>query len=138
MNSKRITFDASLALHSAAATREIELAAARALPEHTLMERAGLAVAKLVCEIAPDAKVIWLACGSGNNGGESRFCRENRQLVAGRRNAQRHGDGADGEERVRDDEDVRRIGNQQADHVALADAAIGETRSQPGNALGLR
>ena len=58
------------ALHSAAATRQIEVAAAAALPEHTLMARAGLAVARLARALAPHARCIWIACGPGNNGGD--------------------------------------------------------------------
>lgn len=34
------------------------------------MQRAGLSVARLVCALAPHARVIWLACGPGNNGGD--------------------------------------------------------------------
>jgi ADP-dependent NAD(P)H-hydrate dehydratase / NAD(P)H-hydrate epimerase len=70
MSLEQISFNTTLPLHSAAATREIEQAAARAIPDHSLMERAGLAVARLVCEIAPQARLIWLACGPGNNGGD--------------------------------------------------------------------
>lgn len=65
-----ITFQACLPLFSAATTRQIEQAAALALPPHTLMQRAGLAVARLACAIAPHSDVIWLACGPGNNGGD--------------------------------------------------------------------
>jgi ADP-dependent NAD(P)H-hydrate dehydratase / NAD(P)H-hydrate epimerase len=35
-----------------------------------LMQRAGLAVARLACALAPHAQTIWLACGPGNNGGD--------------------------------------------------------------------
>lgn len=51
-------------------TRCIEQTAAQALPLHTLMQRAGLAVARLALAIAPHAKRIWIACGPGNNGGD--------------------------------------------------------------------
>jgi ADP-dependent NAD(P)H-hydrate dehydratase / NAD(P)H-hydrate epimerase len=34
------------------------------------MQRAGLAVARLACAIAPHAQTIWIACGPGNNGGD--------------------------------------------------------------------
>jgi hydroxyethylthiazole kinase-like uncharacterized protein yjeF len=34
------------------------------------MQRAGLAVARLACALAPHAQTIWLACGPGNNGGD--------------------------------------------------------------------
>ncbi len=70
MSLERLTFSTTLQLHSSAATRQIEQAAAAALPAHTLMQRAGVAVARLVCAIAPHARVIWVACGPGNNGGD--------------------------------------------------------------------
>ena len=57
-------------LHSTANSRLIEPLAAASLPPHTLMQRAGLAVARLACAVAPHAQTIWLACGPGNNGGE--------------------------------------------------------------------
>jgi hydroxyethylthiazole kinase-like uncharacterized protein yjeF len=60
----------ALPLHSAAATRLIEQAAAAALPAHTLMRRAGAAVAGLALALAPHARQIWVACGRGNNGGD--------------------------------------------------------------------
>ncbi len=60
----------SYPLHSAVATRQIELLAAAQLPSHTLMQRAGLAVARLACALAPHAQTIWVACGPGNNGGD--------------------------------------------------------------------
>jgi ADP-dependent NAD(P)H-hydrate dehydratase / NAD(P)H-hydrate epimerase len=70
MSLERVSFDTSLPLYSAAATRAIEQAAAAAVPAHTLMQRAGLSVARLACAIAPHARVIWMACGPGNNGGD--------------------------------------------------------------------
>ncbi|AGU50051.1 putative carbohydrate kinase [Variovorax paradoxus B4] len=57
-------------LFDIAATRRIEQAAAAALPHHTLMQRAGLAVARLAMAVAPHARTIWIACGPGNNGGD--------------------------------------------------------------------
>lgn len=51
-------------------TRRIEQAAAAALPPHTLMQRAGLAVARLALALAPHARRVWVACGPGNNGGD--------------------------------------------------------------------
>ena len=60
----------SYPLQNAAATRHIELVAAAQLPPHTLMQRAGLAVARLACALAPHAQTIWVACGPGNNGGD--------------------------------------------------------------------
>jgi hydroxyethylthiazole kinase-like uncharacterized protein yjeF len=58
------------ALYNVAATREIERAAAATLPHHTLMARAGLAVAQLTQALTPHARCIWIACGPGNNGGD--------------------------------------------------------------------
>jgi ADP-dependent NAD(P)H-hydrate dehydratase / NAD(P)H-hydrate epimerase len=66
----RITPDLSWPLHDVAATRAIEQAAAATLPPHTLMQRAGLATARLACAVAPHAQTIWVACGPGNNGGD--------------------------------------------------------------------
>lgn len=43
---------------------------ATSLPPHTLMARAGLAVARLCLALAPHAQKIWIACGPGNNGGD--------------------------------------------------------------------
>jgi hydroxyethylthiazole kinase-like uncharacterized protein yjeF len=57
-------------LHHVEASRLLEQAAALQLPPHALMQRAGLAVARLALALAPHAKTIWLACGPGNNGGD--------------------------------------------------------------------
>lgn len=57
-------------LHGGSATRRIELAAQACLPAHTLMQRAGLATARLALALAPHARTIWAACGPGNNGGD--------------------------------------------------------------------
>lgn len=57
-------------LHDTAATRAIEQRALAALPPHTLMRRAGVAVARLAIAIAPHARRIWVAAGPGNNGGD--------------------------------------------------------------------
>ncbi|MDR0276081.1 MAG: NAD(P)H-hydrate dehydratase [Burkholderiaceae bacterium] len=57
-------------LFDAAATRRIEQAAAAALPPHALMQRAGLALARLALALAPHARTVWIACGPGNNGGD--------------------------------------------------------------------
>jgi ADP-dependent NAD(P)H-hydrate dehydratase / NAD(P)H-hydrate epimerase len=67
---ERIHFQGPLPLFNTDATRHIEQTAAHALPPHTLMQRAGLSVAKLACALAPHARVIWVACGPGNNGGD--------------------------------------------------------------------
>ncbi len=58
------------ALYSTAATRQIEYTAQAHLPAHTLMQRAGLAVAQLALALAPHGQRIWVACGPGNNGGD--------------------------------------------------------------------
>lgn len=57
-------------LHGTTATRSLERAAQAALPAHTLMAHAGLAVARLARALAPHARCIWVACGPGNNGGD--------------------------------------------------------------------
>src|SRR5512133_1755357 len=67
---ERIRSDRSRPLFDAAASRAIEQAAAAALAPHTLMQRAGLAVARLALAVAPHARTIWIACGPGNNGGD--------------------------------------------------------------------
>lgn len=66
----RITADTVAPLFDIAATRRIEQQHAAALPPHTLMQRAGLAVARLAMALAPDARTVWIACGPGNNGGD--------------------------------------------------------------------
>lgn len=60
----------SLPLHGVAATRLLEQQAAAHLAPHTLMQRAGLASARLSLALAPHAQHIWVACGPGNNGGD--------------------------------------------------------------------
>jgi hydroxyethylthiazole kinase-like uncharacterized protein yjeF len=57
-------------LHDAPTTRAIEQALATSLPAHTLMDRAGQAVARLTTALYPQARHIWVACGPGNNGGD--------------------------------------------------------------------
>jgi hydroxyethylthiazole kinase-like uncharacterized protein yjeF len=67
---QRITPNRSWPLFDVAATRAMEAEAAAALPPHSLMRRAGLAVARLAMAVAPHAKTVWIACGPGNNGGD--------------------------------------------------------------------
>lgn len=67
---RKTTTAHSQLLFDAAATRRIEHRAASTLPPHTLMQRAGLAIARLALAIAPHAQYIWIACGPGNNGGD--------------------------------------------------------------------
>ena len=66
----KITSSQGEALFDAAATRRAEHKAQSALPPHTLMQRAGLSVARLAMAICPHARCIWIACGPGNNGGD--------------------------------------------------------------------
>ena len=58
------------ALFDAAQTRALERREAARLPAHTLMRRAGEAVARLALAIAPHAQRMWVAAGPGNNGGD--------------------------------------------------------------------
>ena len=57
-------------LHGVARSREHERQVQAALPEHTLMQRAGRATARLALAIAPHARRVWIAAGPGNNGGD--------------------------------------------------------------------
>ena len=66
----RITPGTARPLHGIAATRAVEQSRAAGLPPHTLMQRAGLAVARLALAVAPHARTVWIACGPGNNGGD--------------------------------------------------------------------
>ena len=60
----------TLPLHDIAATRGVEQHHMALLPAHALMQRAGLAVARVALAVAPHAQTIWIACGPGNNGGD--------------------------------------------------------------------
>lgn len=66
----KISQDHSHPLFDIAATRQIEAWAQAGLPEPSLMQRAGLATARLALALAPHAQHIWVACGPGNNGGD--------------------------------------------------------------------
>jgi hydroxyethylthiazole kinase-like uncharacterized protein yjeF len=67
---RRVAGRAVEPLHGVAQTRRLEQAAAATLPDHTLMDRAGLSVARLAQALAPHARCLWVACGPGNNGGD--------------------------------------------------------------------
>lgn len=67
---RRITEQSIEPLHGVAQTRGLEQAVAATLPDHALMARAGLSVARLARALAPHARCIWVACGPGNNGGD--------------------------------------------------------------------
>jgi ADP-dependent NAD(P)H-hydrate dehydratase / NAD(P)H-hydrate epimerase len=67
---QRVTPDRPWPVFQVTVIREIEKQAAAGLPPHTLMQRAGLAVARLALALAPHAQRIWVACGPGNNGGD--------------------------------------------------------------------
>ena len=57
-------------LHHSSAARAAEARALAQSAPHALMERAGLAVAKLALALAPHARCIDVVCGPGNNGGD--------------------------------------------------------------------
>ncbi len=67
---QRIHSQAKWPLYDVAQTQSIEVQAQATLPAYTLMQRAGLATARLALAIAPYAQKIWLVCGPGNNGGD--------------------------------------------------------------------
>jgi hydroxyethylthiazole kinase-like uncharacterized protein yjeF len=67
---RRITPDRSWPLFNTTASMAVERQAQASLPAHTLMQRAGLAVAKLARALAPHGRRVWIACGPGNNGGD--------------------------------------------------------------------
>ena len=66
----KISNEISHPLFDIAATRQMETRAQSDLPEHSLMQRAGLAAARLTLALAPHPQHIWIACGPGNNGGD--------------------------------------------------------------------
>ena len=63
-----LPLDRPATLFDLAATRRIEATAQAALPPHTLMQRAGLATARLALAVAPDGRTVWIACSAGNTG----------------------------------------------------------------------
>jgi hypothetical protein len=68
---KKINWQAPLKLFDVAQTRQLEAAAAALnYGQQSLMESAGLAIAKLAMAIQPFAHCHWIFCGPGNNGGD--------------------------------------------------------------------
>ena len=68
---KKLNWQEPLALFDVAQTRQLEVAAAALnYGPQSLMESAGLAVAKLAMAIQPFANCHWIFCGPGNNGGD--------------------------------------------------------------------
>lgn len=59
-----------LPLCSVEQTRALETAHAPPTDASSLMQHAGLALARLTLAVAPHARVVWVACGPGNNGGD--------------------------------------------------------------------
>ncbi len=68
---RRISFDSGpWPLYGTDASRQIEARAAAECAPHTLMQRAGMAAARLALALAPHGRCIWIAAGPGNNGGD--------------------------------------------------------------------
>lgn len=67
---QRVTPDRPWPLFGATRSRAIEGAALATSAPHTLMARAGLAVAQWARALYPHARNVWVACGPGNNGGD--------------------------------------------------------------------
>ena len=66
----RFTLPHPLPLFDIAATSRIECIHAASPDSESLMQRAGVAVARLTIALAPHARLIWIPCGPGNNGGD--------------------------------------------------------------------
>ncbi|HML81943.1 MAG TPA: NAD(P)H-hydrate dehydratase [Thiomonas arsenitoxydans] len=67
---KRISPLQSEPVYRVDALRQIESEAARTLPPHSLMQRAGSAVARLAQACFPHARRVVVLAGAGNNGGD--------------------------------------------------------------------
>ena len=67
---RRIDTSESLPLLGTAATRALERQLANSCPRNEPMSRAGKSIAQLALALTPHARCIWVACGSGNNGGD--------------------------------------------------------------------
>ena len=68
---KKINWQTPLKLFNVAQTRQLEaIADLHNLSRFSLMEQAGLAIAKLAMAVKPTAHCHWIFCGPGNNGGD--------------------------------------------------------------------
>jgi len=67
---KKINWQTPLKLFDVAQTRQLEALASNNLSGCSLMEQAGLAIAKLAMAVKPFANCHWIFCGPGNNGGD--------------------------------------------------------------------
>jgi hydroxyethylthiazole kinase-like uncharacterized protein yjeF len=67
---KRVVGSRTWALHESASCRLIEQEALATTAPHSLMRRAGLAVANLARALRPHGASCWVAAGPGNNGGD--------------------------------------------------------------------
>ncbi|OYT91456.1 MAG: bifunctional ADP-dependent NAD(P)H-hydrate dehydratase/NAD(P)H-hydrate epimerase [Burkholderiales bacterium PBB3] len=66
----RFTTPQPYPLFDTATTRRLESLHTNGPEAESLMQRAGLATAKLAAALAPHARLIWIPCGPGNNGGD--------------------------------------------------------------------
>ena len=67
---QRVVPGLSWPLYGVAATRALEHIALSLAAPHVLMQRAGLATARLCLALHPHADTFWVAAGPGNNGGD--------------------------------------------------------------------
>jgi hydroxyethylthiazole kinase-like uncharacterized protein yjeF len=67
---RQVTCGTAWPLFDVHATRALERAGLAATAGHALMQRAGLATARLAMALQPHAQTIWVAAGPGNNGGD--------------------------------------------------------------------
>ena len=67
---QKISSSDSYPLFSVSGTRALEQRLQSQMEPRILMQRAGVAVARLALALHPHAQCIWVACGPGNNGGD--------------------------------------------------------------------
>ncbi len=67
---RQVTCGIGWPMFDVCATRALERAGLAATADHALMQRAGLAAARLAMALHPHAQTIWVAAGPGNNGGD--------------------------------------------------------------------